>query len=118
MTIAPVRLPRTRRRDPEPPAHLSRSSKALWRSVLVEYELARHEMTVLAAALESRDRMDQARDQIKLEGLTVEGRFGPKQHPAVAIERDSRLAMIRAWRALKLPGDPPRGRTVARWSGS
>jgi hypothetical protein len=36
------------------------------------------------------------------EGLLVEGRFGKKTHPAVMIERDSRLAFSRLVRQLRL----------------
>lgn len=59
--------------------------------------------------------MEQAREIIAKEGPVTRDRFGaPKVHPAIPIERDSRLAFIRALRELDLEGEalpdprPPR----------
>jgi phage terminase small subunit len=90
------------------PKHLSRSSKAVWRSLVEDYDLddEPHALLTLTAALESRDRCEQARQQIAREGLTVPtGVGGLKPHPAVGIERDARLAMVRCLRELALDGE-------------
>jgi len=42
-----------------PPRHLSTRARALWRSVLADYELAKRHQAVLCTALESLDRMRQ-----------------------------------------------------------
>jgi hypothetical protein len=44
---------------------------------------------------EAWDRCAQAREQVSIEGLCVEGREGKKAHPCIAIERDSRIAFAR-----------------------
>lgn len=118
MSTDPVRLLRSGRREPTPPAHLSRAAKAIWRRIVADYELEEHHRAILGAALEARDRMYQARDAIDADGAYVEGRFGPKAHPAIAVERDSRLAMIRALRELGLDLEAPASpRPPSRWKG-
>lgn len=118
MTADPLRLPRPGRREAPPPAHLSRAARAMWRRIVADYELEEHHRAILAAALEARDRMYQARDAIAADGAYVEGRFGPKAHPAIAVERDSRLAMLRALRELGLDLEAPASpRPPSRWKG-
>jgi len=59
-------------------------------------------------AAESFDRCQQARELIDRDGLvvvTADG--GLKQHPAVSIERDSRLAFARLLRELDLDATAP-----------
>jgi P27 family predicted phage terminase small subunit len=106
-----------RKRPAPPPAHLSDESKGIWRSVLAEYELdeKRHQ-AMLLVALEAFDRMREAQEAIRRDGAYIDGRFGKKAHPALAIERDSRTAFLRAQRelGLDLSADPPRSPTPWR----
>ncbi len=54
------------------------------------------------------DRQVTARAQVAAEGLTVLGQGDtPKTHPAVVIERDQSILMLRALRALGLDDDRP-----------
>lgn len=85
-----------------PPRHLATGGRRLWRAVAGRFELEAHHLAILAAACEAQDRTDAARAAVEADGLTIEGRYGPRAHPAVAIERDSRLAMLRALRELGL----------------
>ncbi len=104
------------RRPPPAPAHLTAEAKALWRSVLREYQLEAHHVPVLQAACEAQDRMNEARCAIDRDGAYVEGRFGLKAHPAIAVERDSRLAMVRCLRELGLDLESPAtSRPPTRW---
>ena len=48
-----------------------------------------------------------AREILETEGLTVQTAGGIKPHPAIAIERDSRLAVARLLRELDLDTEPP-----------
>jgi P27 family predicted phage terminase small subunit len=93
---------------PKPPAHLTKSTKAWWRSVVTEYQLEPHHLRLLQAACEAWDRLQQAREALSNDGLTVEGREGGiRPHPCVAIERDSRVGFARLVRELDLDVEPP-----------
>ncbi len=90
---------------PKPPPHLSRSSKRLWRQVVSDYALEPHALEVLRLALEALDRAADARDALAQHGTTYNDRFGsPRARPEVSIERDARLAALRAFRELMLDG--------------
>jgi P27 family predicted phage terminase small subunit len=87
------------------PKHLTARSKRIYRSVVDDYDLATepHAREVLRLALEALDAADTARKIVEAEGMVYENRFGePRAHPAVAIERDGRLAVARLFRELSL----------------
>lgn len=94
----------------QPPKHLTRASKALWRQIVGEYGLddEAHALEVLRLALEALDRCKEARLAVAEDGAYVTDRFGQvKAHPAIAVERDSRIAAMRAFRELSLDADAP-----------
>jgi len=86
--------------EQRPPVHLGPAGRRLWRAVLAGYRLAATERAILQAGCEALDRQAEARALIDAEGLIIEGRYGPRAHPALAIERDARLALVRTLRAL------------------
>ena len=95
------------------PAHLETETAKWFESVLTDYELEPHHIRLLVLAAEAWDRCNQARGLIAVEGLTIRDRFGQmRAHPAVSIERDSRIAFSRLIRELNLCAeevpDPPR----------
>ena len=97
---------------PEPPAHLRPETADWWRAVLADYELEGHHLRLLQSAAETWDRLQQAREMIDRDGLTIAtGDGGLKAHPAVAIERDARLAFARLVRELDLDTGAPSGGT-------
>jgi P27 family predicted phage terminase small subunit len=87
---------------PRPPRHLSPETKRWWRAVTEAFALEEHHLRLLQLACESWDRAQEARRAVQKDGLCVEGRFGPKSHPALAVERDSRTSFMRALRELGL----------------
>ncbi len=90
------------------PKHLNRATKKWFREVVAEWNLEEHHVRILIGACEAFDRGVQAREVIAAEGLTYEDRFGaPRARPEVAIERDSRIAFLRAVRELDLDKEPP-----------
>lgn len=97
-------------RKPKAPAHLRQPTCHWWSSVHVDYMLEPHHSRLLTLAAEAFDRCHEARELIARDGIcvaTADG--GIKAHPAVAIERDSRLAFARLLRELDLDVDPPSG---------
>jgi hypothetical protein len=80
-----------------PPAYLSPSMRRLWRRILADYEIAHHEVPLLAAALSFLDQVEDARATLAIDGL-----HGPRTHPCVAIMRSSALAAGRLLRQLGL----------------
>ena len=91
-----------RKRPAAAPGHLTAESKDIWASVLADYELEKRHEAVLLTALEAFDRMREAQEAVRRDGAYIDGRFGMKAHPALAIERDSRTAFLRAQRELGL----------------
>lgn len=97
------------------PAHLSADSAAWFQRLTRAYVFEAHQLRLLQVAAEAWDRKEAARLALAAEGIVTRDRFGSlKAHPAVAIERDSRTAFIRAVRELALGEDetpenrPPR----------
>jgi len=97
---------RRRQRIPSPPDHLRAETQGWWKQVVRNYFLEPHHLRLLTLAAESWDRCQQAREQIAEDGILQADRFGvPHAHPAVAIERDSRLAFARLIRELDLDAE-------------
>jgi len=93
---------------PPAPAHLSPAMQGWWKRVMEDYDLEAHHLLLLQGAAEAWDRMQEAAAVLHAEGIsipTADG--GKKQHPAVNVERDSRLAFARLLRELDLDADPP-----------
>ena len=92
------------------PTHLTAASKRLFGRIAGEYELQAQHVELLTLACEARDRAEQARKAIAKDGPYMSDRYGGlKAHPAIAVERDSRLAFGRLLRQLDLDDDPTSG---------
>ena len=104
---------------PKPPAYLNAESKTIWLALATEYGIDDTAGTMLlTSVLECHERVRLAREMIDREGAVVPDRWGtPKTHPAVAVERDARSALLASLRALNLDikpvadrlGRPPKG---------
>src|SRR5262245_62084741 len=76
---------------PDPPPHLSEAMQIWWRQVNADYALDPHHLHLLECAADAWDRMVQAREVLRTEGLSVPTKDGgKKKHPASDVERDSR----------------------------
>ena len=86
-----------------PTDHLAEPSRAWVAAVLAEYDLDQHHHRLLMLAAQAFDRAEQARVILARDGLvTCTDQGGLKAHPAVAIERDARVAFARLLRELDL----------------
>lgn len=86
--------------DTRATAGLRKAGRTLWRAVLADYALSAAELRVLDAACEAADRAAEAKAEVDRDGVSVPGRYGPRIHPAAAVERDARAAMLRALKDL------------------
>ncbi len=90
---------------PEPPASLSRASRERWHDYTATFDFRPDELTTLEQALLQLDRAAEARAAVARDGDYVPGRFGPKPHPGLGIERNALLMYSRLIRMLGLPAD-------------
>ena len=88
---------------PPPPDHLSPTMQQFWSDETDCFELDDHHLKLLQAACEAWDRMTEARQEVAAGGLTyTDGKGQRRPNPAVAIERDARIAFARLLRDLGL----------------
>jgi phage terminase small subunit len=87
---------------PKAPAHLRPATQRWFTEMAATYALESQGVQLLTLAAEARDRAEQARARIVKDGAYVQGRYGLRAHPAIAVERDSRLAFARLVRELQL----------------
>lgn len=94
---------------PKPPKHLSAESKRWWRRIVQEYEIDSSGELLLQQALEALDRLREAQELIRRDGLilTTPATGAHHLHPAARVEKEARAALLAAWRALGLDIEPP-----------
>jgi hypothetical protein len=93
-----------------PPKGLSAAAKRWWWRLLDEHDITDAAgLLLLEQALRCFDRAEGARALLDADGAVVRDRWNQlKQHPAAAIERDSRSGTLQALRALNLDLEPLR----------
>jgi phage terminase small subunit len=83
---------------PTPPTALGADGKALWRRVVADVdealELDQRDLSILEAACDQADSIRELRLSVK-DGRVIEGRHGPRVHPAVAEIRQGQAALSR-----------------------
>ena len=90
------------------PTHLDAATRKWVGEILTDFDLESQHFKILVKAAEAHDRGEEARKILKTDGIVIADRFGTKKaHPAVAIERDARVAFMRAIRELGLDVDQP-----------
>jgi len=89
-------------RIPSAPGHLKVKTRRWFKSVVRSYYLEQHHVRLLIMACEAWDRNVEARERIAQDGAYVRDRWDClKLHPAIAVERDSRIAFARLIRELR-----------------
>lgn len=105
----------TKSTKPTAPAGTKPGGRALWRSIVDDFELDEHELALLRQAVRTVDVIDKLQADIDKHGATVESPQGVKVHPAIVEIRQQRLALARLLAALRLPtGDEAEASPSAR----
>lgn len=104
---------------PPAPTGSGKRGRALWRSVLADFDLDQHELVLLTEAVRSVDTLDQLQAAVDRDGPMVEDRFGQlRPHPAAVEARQLRLVLARLLAALRVPdgveGDESKNRRQRR----
>lgn len=101
-------------KTPRPPAGLRTSGRALWRAVMVDYELDEHESTLLREACRTVDSIDLLQAVLDNEGVMSESSQGVRTHPALTELRQQRVTFARLLTALRVPQGEQDTRTQIR----
>lgn len=96
------------------PADAGPSGRRLWAEVLSVFELDEHEMALFREMVRTVDLLDDLAEQVKRDGLMVDGPGITKRvHPAAIEARQQRIALARLAAVLRLPageeGDQQQG---------
>ncbi len=91
-------------RTPPPPAGLAVAGRRLWRSVLSDFVLAEHEVTLLRQAASVADLCDVLAAVVAADGVMVTSRLDEARiHPALIELRLQRITLARLVVALRVP---------------
>jgi phage terminase small subunit len=84
--------------------HLSEAAQKLFRRIQRQWAIRDEPgRTVLVTALEALDRLRQAQELVKIEGLQTKDRFGQKRpHPMLQVEKEARAHWLQSLKALNL----------------
>lgn len=99
----------------KPARKLGASGTLLWKSIMAEYEIAdAGGQQMLTLACQQLDRAEACREQIDRDGEVVHTKHGPKEHPLLKQELQSRSFVVRTLQrlgldveAIKPAGRPP-----------
>jgi phage terminase small subunit len=115
--VIPARKPKEKLGTP-PPRGLSAEARSWWQRLSGDYEISDAAgLLLLETALRAFDRVLEARRVLKADGPLVRDRFRQlKPHPALAVERDAALVLLKCLRELHLDLEPvlPIGRPPGR----
>lgn len=96
-------------RADKPPKHLSREARRIWKQINQTWELnnSPDALLILRTAMEAFDRLQQAREVLDVEGVTVKtttaaGDTKTLKHPALEAEKSARAGLLQAFRMLGL----------------
>lgn len=92
----------------DPPKHLQRAGKALWKLYMAEFVLDdAHSRTLLTSACEHADARATLQNAVDRDGYIVEGRYGQKLvHPGVDAARKADAAMRNSLNRLGVDLEP------------
>ncbi len=85
------------------------ASRKLWRAIVFEFEgFEPHHFSLLQLVCETWDKILEAREVLKKDGVFFTDRYGqPREHPAADAERKNKQIFMRLVRELGLDLTPP-----------
>jgi P27 family predicted phage terminase small subunit len=91
-----------------PPTIRTKESKKIWKEITTNWELDESMLILLTIALESYQRLQQAKAILDKTGLIIKTPSGQvKKHPALEAEKVARQGFLMAWRMLNLGIEAP-----------
>jgi hypothetical protein len=100
---------------PAPPDGLAEQGRALWSSVVDDFELDVHELLLLRQACRTADLIERLDEDVEARGVTVESPQGEKTNPSIVEARQQRIALARLLSALRMPsGETGPGKADSR----
>lgn len=97
---------------PKPPKHLDRAAKAKWKALQDEYAIIDGGgLLLLTTAMEAWQQMNEARELLQSEGMTVmnDCTGHRRAHPAAALLKEARTSFFKAISMLGLDVDNSEG---------
>src|SRR5262245_35960758 len=92
---------------PPAPTGLSQEARKLWQTLVDTFEFDAPALLILATAMQTYDRRNQAREILAKEGIVQVDRFQQsKPHPAVFVERDTTALLLKLMKSLNLDLEP------------
>lgn len=92
---------------PKPPTKLGAQGKALWNSIIPQYELRPDELRVLADACREADLIERLQVELNERDLITKGSMGQEvAAPHVSEIRQHRTVLANLLKSLKLPDTP------------
>ena len=91
---------------PAAPKGTGPGGRRLWRAVLADFDLEDAEVVLLGEAVRTVDTLDRLAAVVASAGDVIEGKEGPRVHPALVEARQLRIVLARLNAALRLPDDP------------
>ncbi len=85
------------------PTGLGADARALWSSVIEEYDLEEHERALLVEACRTVDLLTKLDAEVRRDGPVLDSSQGLRAHPAAVEARQQRIALARLLAALRLP---------------
>jgi hypothetical protein len=99
---------------PPTPEGLGDGGAKLWASIVDDFEMSQHELTLLAQCCCTLDACEQLQAVIDADGVLSEKGTGARIHPAVVELRAQRLTLTKLLAALQLPAGVESGKVRAR----
>lgn len=86
---------------PDPPHHLDKPERELWRKVVAQFELDDIALALLSNALDAHARARKLRELIDREGSQHKWKGGYRPHPLLSAERGARQQALAALKKLR-----------------